>query len=116
MYLGMSQADTDGYGYARGTNEGNELKEIGTTHWINDMQATNCTGIIAVPGGERYYISRTFSLIGLVSVFWTSTEVNSQWALGRSLSYLHTSISRLNFPKTTGTSVRCIKDLKKSNN
>lgn len=93
----------------------NKLKEIGSTHWVNNsLSTTNESGFTALPGGSRSGSvgGSDFSDIGFHANFWTTTEdVNNNY-LAYSFLILN-GISDLyiyNPHKTGGCSVRCIKD------
>ncbi len=109
MYLGMSQAEADTYGW-RGTDEGGKLKETGTTHWNSpNAGATNESGFTALPGGWRN-IDGTFYAMGDIAIFWSSTEYNSPYAWRRRLDYDNSRVRRGNSSKQDGFSVRCVRD------
>ncbi|GBE28012.1 fibrobacter succinogenes major domain (Fib_succ_major) [bacterium BMS3Bbin03] len=110
MYLGMSRSEADGEGW-RGTDEGGKLKETDTSYWIApNTGATNESGFSALPGGYRdsggYY-----SNISRYAYFWSSTELGSDKAWGRTLSYENRHILRYYRTfKRNGASVRCVRD------
>jgi uncharacterized protein (TIGR02145 family) len=109
MYLGMSQAEADGKGW-RGTDEGGKLKETGTTHWASpNTGATNESGFSALPGGYRHS-SGSFTSMGGRANFWSSTGISSGYAWGRTLSCYCSQVSRNNYDKHYGCSVRCVRD------
>jgi len=89
-------------------NGGGKLKEIGTTHWTApNTGATNETGFTALPGGYR---NMSFGRIGDASAFWSSTEVDNINGWTRYIFYFKTNVSRVPNTKSTGFSVRCVKD------
>ena len=109
-YLGMSQAEADGTGYYRGTDEGGKLKETGTVQWDSpNTGATNSSGFAALPGGSR---SRDggFNGMGSGAVFWSSMEDISVLAWDRALHYGHSEVLRGSNYKNFGFSVRCLRD------
>jgi uncharacterized protein (TIGR02145 family) len=109
MYLGMSQAEADGTEW-RGTDEGGKLKETGTTHWQSPNEgATNESGFTALPGGSRGYYG-LFYLMGDFAYFWSSTEGSSNGAWHRFLHCSSSKVSRNDFSKQNGFSVRCVRD------
>jgi uncharacterized protein (TIGR02145 family) len=109
MYLGMSQADADLIGQ-RGTDEGDKLKEAGTSHWNSpNTGATNETGFSALPGGHRYSNGNFFNL-GAYANFWSSTEGTSNYVLDRLLIVNYSGIARYQDDKRFGYSVRCVRD------
>jgi uncharacterized protein (TIGR02145 family)/M6 family metalloprotease-like protein len=90
---------------------GGKLKESGTIHWTSpNTGATNETGFYALPGGDRQN-DGTFYNIGNYGNLWSSNEVNTDNAFFWVVNYLSTYISRQNFNKSFGQSVRCIKDI-----
>jgi uncharacterized protein (TIGR02145 family) len=111
MYLGMSQAQADAEAM-RGTDEGGKLKETGTTHWFSpNAGATNASGFSALPGGLRYD-NGTYSYMGIVADFSSSTEYNSDNAWMRGLDYNYSQVYRngISGSKQHGYSIRCVKD------
>jgi uncharacterized protein (TIGR02145 family) len=108
MALGMSQSQADDDGW-RGTDEGEKMKEAGTTHWNAPNTNTNSSGFTALPGGRRG-ISGTFVGLGKYGYWWSSTECSGTIALLRSLHYISDRVDRYNSHKTYGFSVRCLKD------
>jgi uncharacterized protein (TIGR02145 family) len=109
LYLGMSSEWADAEGW-RGTNEGGELKEAGTSHWESpNTGATNESGFTALPGGDRAS-NGYFDEMGYSTNFWLSTEYFDNLAWRRMLNYTHSSINRAYQNKRWGCSVRCVKD------
>jgi uncharacterized protein (TIGR02145 family) len=91
----------------RGTNQGDALKNnIG---WDSSDNATNKTGFSALPGG---YINNSgeFVFLEINGNWWTSTELYKENAYYRRLYVSESKVGRFNTYKTTGFSVRCIKD------
>ncbi len=111
MYLGMSESDANATGW-RGTDEGSKLKEIGTTHWNSpNTGATNESGFSALPGGSRGW-DGPYNFIGFQAYLWSSSDLNTTEAVGRTLDYDSSGIyvSPDGYGKEDGFSVRCIKD------
>ena len=98
--------------YLGGTSvAGGKMKETGTTHWNSpNTGATNESGFTALPGGGRSSIDGTFNYLSILAYLWSSTEVNSSTARGRTLSYSHAEAVQVSYYKTGGYSVRCVKD------
>ena len=100
--------------YLGGKNSfaGIKMKEKGTLHWINPQyQATNSSGFTGLPGGVRYGSENSFELIGYVGYWWSSSKIqftDMAWYCG--LHYLTTDAKDDPGYKTTGFSVRCLKD------
>ena len=89
-----------------------------TTHWDtisntcaigNDLLANNATGFSALPGGGRSTIG-SFVVIGNDGFWWSSTEFASMGAWGQIMYYNHGYVYHNNGFKTTGFSVRCLRD------
>jgi uncharacterized protein (TIGR02145 family) len=98
-------------GYLGGESvAGGKLKETGTTHWGSpNTGATNETGFTALPGGHRLFNS-AFEYLGYYGYWWSSTEVGSNTAYYRLVSYEYSSVNSLGYSKLLGFSVRCVKD------
>jgi uncharacterized protein (TIGR02145 family) len=87
------------------------IKEIGTTHWVSNINATNLTCFTALPGACRYSDGKfVTSDLGNSSYFWSSEESNADSAFYRSLLAGAGVITRATFGKTYGCSLRCVKD------
>jgi uncharacterized protein (TIGR02145 family) len=97
--------------YLEGTSvAGGKLKETGTTHWTSpNTGATNETGFTALPGGYRNY-GGTFFNIGNYGFWWSATDFNSNYAWYRNMGYDISDVSRSNYFKELGFSVRCVRD------
>jgi uncharacterized protein (TIGR02145 family) len=97
--------------YLEGLNvAGGKLKEAGTTHWLSpNTGATNETGFTALPGGfcGGYGV---FSELGTYGMWWTSTEVQNNYAYYRTIFCDGSYISSSYILKRFGLSVRCVKD------
>ena len=105
MELGMSHlsADSDA---CRGNDEGGKLKSTGTILWSSpNVGATNESGFTALPGGNRD-LTDSFSGIGTVAYFWTSSGI---WY--RDLTSSSSNVCRpINGGSRCGFSVRCVRD------
>lgn len=90
---------------------GGKLKETGTTLWASpNTGATNTSGFTARPGCYRDYDGWFFG-VGGNGAFWSSNESGVDGAWVRSVSYNKTSVARDGgYWKTSGISVRCIRD------
>ncbi|OFX28242.1 MAG: hypothetical protein A2X08_14405 [Bacteroidetes bacterium GWA2_32_17] len=89
---------------------GGKLKETGTIHWLSpNTGATNETGFTALPAGTRNS-SGSYSNTFNHGYWWTSSEQDASNAWDRNVNYNHVDIYRNYDPKTTGFSIRCIKD------
>ena len=90
---------------------GGKLKETGTTYWISpNTGATNETGFTALPGGGRYGYSPPFRELYINGYWWSTTNGNSMEAYYWTIGYGYSSIVRDLKNKTSGFSVRCLKD------
>jgi len=89
---------------------GGKLKETGKSHWISsNAGATNESGFTALPGGNRIF-NGTFDYEGVRGSWWSSTEFDSRTAWQRVMYCNSTEVSRSNYYKRFGFSVRCVKD------
>ena len=97
--------------YLGGTSvAGGKLKETGTTHWASpNTGATNETGFTALPGGYRID-NGSFGDIGYYGFWWSATGSNAADAWFRYMDYSNSSVSRSNYFKEVGFSVRCVRD------
>ena len=87
---------------------GGKLKS--TYYWKSpNTAATNETGFTALPGGYRYF-DGTFNYIGSIGNWWSATESNTNSAWDRGLYYSSSRVSRFNYGKADGFSVRCLRD------
>jgi uncharacterized protein (TIGR02145 family) len=88
---------------------GGKMKSTGTQYWQSpNTGATNESGFSGFPGGASS-TSQQFSDIGFAVLWWSSTDYNNMpWV--RSLSYGNGSVSRQNYFKEQGFSVRCLRD------
>lgn len=89
---------------------GGKLKEAGLAHWASpNTAATNETGFTALPGGYRGY-NGAFSTIGNYGLWWSSTEYTTSIAWGREMGYTNGNVTRFDYYKYYGFSIRCLKD------
>ena len=89
---------------------GGEMKTPGTNSWITpNTGATNSSGFSGLPGGFRDN-GGTFSGIGSYGYFWSSTVESTIFAWGRAVNYNNGSLTRSNWGKKYGFSVRCLRD------
>ncbi len=109
MQLGMSPEDANKEG-GRGTDEGGQLKENGTTHWTTpNTGATNSSGFTALPGGLLQY-GNNFILIEDGGYWWTSTKKTDSDIYVRSMGYNKSIVYRSGQDPDFGFSVRCVRD------
>ena len=87
-----------------------KMKECLTFHWEDPNEgATNEVGFNALAAGYR---DSTGSFLDLqrTGAWWSATSYSLTEAPLRTASFLNTFIIKSNYSKTTGCSVRCIKD------
>jgi uncharacterized protein (TIGR02145 family) len=77
--------------------------------WYNNGNGTNSSGFTALPGGNCYR-NDLFNGRSSRAYFWSSTETSSINAWNRHLYYNKEDVSRDNYGKTHGFSVRCLMD------
>jgi len=89
---------------------GGKMKESGYIHWAPpNTGATNSSGFTALPGGSSYD-GGNFYYLTSNGKFWSSTQQNNYYAWERNLSYYNALVARNNSTKSSGKSVRCLKD------
>ena len=105
--LGMSVADQESIGF-RGTTEGGALKI--TTIWnLPNSGATNSSGFTALPGGYRDFSGNYYHL-GHGCNWWSTINFGSDNAWSRNMDTVSSNVSRNNYKKQDGFSVRCLRD------
>jgi len=86
------------------------MKEAGFDHWeMPNTGATNSSGFTALGAGYRGG-NGNFSLPGNDAIFWSSSEDNLEYGIGRNLSHTSADVVRSNILKSYGFSVRCLAD------
>lgn len=104
-------------GYAIPNTAGGMMKETGLAHWWSPNTAsTNSSGFTGLPGGSRYSINTTFSYLGRWGNWWSLSEVDSSNAIVYWTTFGISSIELNPDSKSSGYSVRCIKNASLSNN
>jgi uncharacterized protein (TIGR02145 family) len=93
---------------------GGKMKSVGTAYWQSpNTGATNESGFSALPGGSRNF-NGSFSNVSYLAFFWSASENGSNLAWGRYLNYYSGYVFRTNsmntYNKSSGASVRCLKD------
>jgi uncharacterized protein (TIGR02145 family) len=89
---------------------GGKLKEDGDSHWTRgNVGATNETGFTALPGGSRVG-DLVFCGIGSSGIWWGSSDYTYSNAYVRGMMDYSRSVSRASHNKSSGFSVRCLKD------
>jgi uncharacterized protein (TIGR02145 family) len=93
------------------TFAGGKLKEAGLTHWQSpNTGATNETGFTALPGSGRNPQGTPINDFGSTGYWWSSSDYDATYTLGRTLIYNTNSVGRGTFHKKIGFSVRCLQD------
>jgi len=100
--------------YLGGTSvAGGKMKEIGTTHWNSpNAEADNSSGFSALPSGFRD-LNSTFYVLGDDGYWWSATEYSSDSSNSsyyRTMNYNRAEVTRCDFFKSIGFSVRCVRD------
>jgi uncharacterized protein (TIGR02145 family) len=90
-------------------NAGGKLKEKGTIHWESpNAGATNEAGFTALPGGDR--LGNEFENAGELVNWWAATKIGAKDALCVNIRYKFGNVSRYDYGRAVGYSVRCIKN------
>ena len=94
---------------------GGKMKEAGSAHWTEpNVGATNGSGFTALPGGGRYNVHSepgVFLDLGYGSYIWSDTEsTNDVMAYSYDLVFNQEVVTKNEYSKKDGGSVRCIKD------
>ena len=77
--------------------------------WQENGIGTNSSGFSGIPGGSRI-INASFYYKESFGYWWSSSEQNPNDAIARSLFYINGDVGNPKSPKTSGYSVRCLKD------
>ncbi|MCX6272062.1 MAG: immunoglobulin domain-containing protein [Bacteroidetes bacterium] len=89
---------------------GGKMKEPGNLHWAEpNIGATNESGFTGLGTGRRFG-SGFFTDLAVREMFWNSEEYDSNSAMSAFLYFELASLSFSPFDKTTGLSVRCVKN------
>jgi len=90
---------------------GGKMKETGLDHWNSpNTGATNESGFTGLPAGYRSNSSGYYGGMGGSGYFWSSSELSSDGAWYRRLSYGSSDVGRYGNYKHYGFSVRCLGD------
>lgn len=90
------------------TVAGGKMKS--TAGWNEpNMDASNNSGFLALPGGNRGYNSSFFG-IGEWGYWWSSSEHSATLAWTHFLGYSKADVYKSNYGKDFGMAVRCVKD------
>lgn len=105
--LGMDPIELDSVGWRFTGSLGRKLKfESG---WDSDGNGTNSSGFAAMPAGYRAATGVFLGIFGYTN-FWVASEYDTETAWRRYLYYNQLAIGRFNDFKTSGFSVRCMKN------
>ena len=112
IFLGVPTTQIGLWGW-RGTIQGAQLKS--SSGWSNPGNSnTNKSGFSALPGGYRQGSHGTFNGLGVITIFWTSTDDSINYkpnvAWYRRLDGIENKIYKATTGKTAGQYVRCIKN------
>ena len=89
---------------------GGKIKEKGYNHWTKpNKDASNESGFSGLPGGIRDQ-DGIFNGKGLNATWWSSSEVDTDHAWYKNVSYNYDFLSSIDTFKARGFSVRCLKD------
>jgi uncharacterized protein (TIGR02145 family) len=87
-----------------------KLKDNSSKYWMNpNKYATNIFGFTGLPGGSISNLG-IFYFIGENGIWWTSSPIQENFALFTLFNNLGGDVGRNNASKSSGLSVRCIKD------
>jgi len=110
MELGMSQSQADATGY-RGTDQGSQLggnEPLWTDEALDQSSAFGSSGYLMFPSGTRY-TDGTYGGIGTYGFVWVSSQSGANsWR--HYLRWDQTKVGRSTDNKSSGYSVRCLKD------
>jgi len=77
--------------------------------WYNNGNGTNTSNFTCLPGGYRGNDSN-FNNLTQLGYFWSSTQAGASQAWNRKLSYDTAQVTKYNSFKTSGFSIRCIRN------
>lgn len=106
LSLGMPSAVVNEWGW-RGTDQGEQMKN--DAGWASDGNGTNKSGFSALPAGYRNYTAGDYFGIGVITYWWSSSDEGLN-AWYRRLDGANKDIYKANTTKTSGKSIRCVKD------
>ena len=106
----INYLDPEADGGAEDNTAGGKMKKAGMQYWKSPNKgATNSSSFSGVPGGSRYYNGPSNGM-GEYGVWWSSTQYSSSNVWTRDLFNYKDNVSRPNFSKSAGFSVRCVRD------
>jgi uncharacterized protein (TIGR02145 family) len=81
-----------------------------------DWDGTDDYGFSAMPGGHLFPEDRGYGSLGSTGIWWTATQLSSDWPEDSSKAYTRTAgssyayLNEFNAPKSSAFSVRCLRD------
>jgi uncharacterized protein (TIGR02145 family) len=109
LHLDVNAQDVADGGY-ESQIAGGKLKETGTLHWESPNTGNNESGFTALGAGSRSPSEGTFWSIKTTGYFWSSTEDTGNELWSRLIGNNSSVVLRGSYLKTSGGSVRCIKN------
>jgi uncharacterized protein (TIGR02145 family) len=92
------------------SSAGIRLKEPGISHWSSpNAGVTNETSFTALPGGENTGNTGSYNL-GTFATFWSTSEYNFDYSNTIHMDYNYDGVSVMSYNKSSGLSIRCLKD------
>jgi uncharacterized protein (TIGR02145 family) len=93
-----------------GTDEGANVMEAGTNHWVSGNIGTNTSRFTALGNGSA--LNGSLYSVGTSTTWWTATEWkdDTSAAWNRGVEYFNPGILRYTYTKAYGFAVRCVKD------
>jgi uncharacterized protein (TIGR02145 family) len=89
---------------------GGKLKQAGYNHWSTpNTGATNESGFNALPGGYRY-TNGGFNYAGVSGYWWSRTYYTTANAWCRDMSFNYSNVKSYGSNRSSGLSIRCVKD------
>jgi uncharacterized protein (TIGR02145 family) len=90
---------------------GGKMKSTESQFWISpNTDATNESGFSGLPGGYLVSHAESFYYVGYNTKWWSSTADGDYYAYNRDISNDGGSVWRYESEKSTGLSIRCIKN------
>lgn len=115
----LNYLKNNGYNYDSTIGDNKIAKSLAaTTNWLtsstqgaigNDLSKNNSTSFTALPSGYHSYAGVFYS-VGENTIWWTSSELNSEYARTWLLQYNTEKLYTNYYLKNFGFPVRCIKD------
>ena len=106
IFAGMQASDADSLDWRISGAVGIALKA--RKGWNSGGTGENTVRFSAIPSG--IYEDNTYSFIGDLTSFWSSSYTDETHAWGRGLIYHAEGVYRWKYTKTSGFSVRCVKN------